>query len=327
MLELHQHQNALQRQQNKIVEMLANSSSSREETAHVSARPADSLPTNFSSRKETAHVRNGMINLGDSNIGMAVVPVKVWLIGTETQIITNAFLDSGSSSTFCTESLITKLGISGIKTKISLTTLEKKDSLVDSFVVKDLVISDLDENVFIELPALYTRPEIPVSKEDIPTQADVDKWPHLRGVHLPDVDANICLLIASDVPTVFDPLEVKHSQDGGPYASRTSIGWVVNGPLGRHHEGPRAVSFFVKGDLELHRMVKDFYDSGFSESTADDKPEMSQEELRFSRELESTVVLKDGHYEMAFFLNTLLNKGNTNLQYLSAFNTKLKIIY
>ena len=46
-------------------------------------------------------------------------------------------------------------------------------------------------------------------------------------------------------------------------------------------------------------MVKDFYDSGFSESSADDKPEMSQEELRFLRELERTVVLRDGHYEMA----------------------------
>ena len=42
------------------------SSSSREETAHVRARPADSLPTNSSSREETAHVRNGMINLGCS---------------------------------------------------------------------------------------------------------------------------------------------------------------------------------------------------------------------------------------------------------------------
>ena len=85
--------------------------------------------------------------------------------------------------------------------------------------------------------------DLPVSKEDIPTQADVDKWPYLRGVHLPDVDADIGLLIASDVPTVFDPLELKQRQDGGPYASRTSIGWVVNGPLGRHHEGPHAVSF------------------------------------------------------------------------------------
>lgn len=47
-------------------------------------------------------------------------------------------------------------------------------------------------------------------------------------------------------------------------------------------------------------MVKDFYDSRCIESSADDKSEMSQEELHFLRELESTVVLKDGHYEMAF---------------------------
>ena len=46
-------------------------------------------------------------------------------------------------------------------------------------------------------------------------------------------------------------------------------------------------------------MVKDFYDSSLNESSADDRPEMSQEELRFLRELESTVVLKDGHYEIA----------------------------
>ena len=92
---------------------------------------------------------------------------------------------------------------------------------------------------------------------------------------------------------------MKHSQSGGPYASRTSMGWVVNGPLGRYHRGPRVTSFFVKADPEFHQKVKDFYDSGFSESSADDKPEMSQEELRFLRELERTVVLRDGHYEMA----------------------------
>lgn len=35
-------------------------------------------------------------------------------------------------------------------------------------------------------------------------------------------------------------------------------------------------SFFVKADPELQRMVKDFYDSDFNESSADDRPEMSQ---------------------------------------------------
>ena len=156
-----------------------------------------------------------MVNLAHSKIGMAVVPVQVWLKSAGSPIITYAFLDNGSSSSFCRESLMRQLGVDGTPTRISLTTLEKKDSPVDSFVVKDLVISDLDENVFIELPALYTRPEIPVSKEDIPTQGDIDQWPHLRGVRLTEVDAEIGLLIACDVPTIFDPLEVKHSQSGG----------------------------------------------------------------------------------------------------------------
>ena len=113
------------------------------------------------------------------------------------------------------------------------------------------------------------------------------------GVSLTEVDAEIGLLIVCDVPTIFDPLEVKHSQSGGPYASRTSMGWVVNGPLGRYHKGPRATGFFIKADPEFHQMVKDFYDSGFSESSADEKPEMSQEELRFLRQLEHTVVLRE----------------------------------
>ena len=125
-----------------------------------------------------------------------------------------AFLDNGSSSTFCTESLMKQLGIEGLKTRISLTTLEKKGSLVDSFLVQDLVISHLDENNFISLPVLYTRTEILVTKDDIPTQEDADLWPHLNGVYLPNVSAEIGLLIASDVPEALDPLEVKKSEHG-----------------------------------------------------------------------------------------------------------------
>ena len=154
-------------------------------------RASDISSASTSPQEASTRVRNGMVNLDRSRIGMAVVPVKVWLKATGPPVITYAFLDSGSSSTFCTESLMRQLGVNGTRTQISLTTLEKKDSLIDSFLVNDLVISDLDENVFIELPALYTRPEIPVSKEEIPTQGDIDQWPHLCGICLPEVDAEI----------------------------------------------------------------------------------------------------------------------------------------
>ena len=165
------------------------------------------------SHKGVTCVQNAMVNpdekietandAGLSKTGMAVVPVKVWIKGSKTPTVTYVFLDSGSSSTFCTETLMRQLGVSGPKTTISLTTLEKRDSLVGSFVVTDLTISDLDQNIFIKRPTLSTTPSIPVSREDITTQDDVDKWPHLSGVNFLEV---------------LDPLEVKHSQDGGPYA-------------------------------------------------------------------------------------------------------------
>ena len=60
-----------------------------------------------------------------------------------------------------------------------------------------------------------------MSSSDIATQEDVDQWPHLQGVFLPCLDAEVSLLIASDIPKALNPLDVKHSRDGGPCASRT----------------------------------------------------------------------------------------------------------
>ena len=253
-------------------------------------------------------VRNAIFSTNDTSssvtgdgrprTGMAIVPVKVKRKGSDTAIITYVFLDSGSSSTFCTESVMKQLGIDGLKKRISLTTLEKIDSLVESFLVRDLVISDLDENNFIALPVLYTRTEMPVTKDDIPTQEDVDLWPHLGGVYLPNVRAEISPLIASDVPEALDSLEVKHSERGGPYASRTRIYWVVNGPLGRYHQGPHSTSFFVKADTELQQMVENYYNLDFNESTADSRTELSQDKRRFMASMEVSTLLKDGHYEI-----------------------------
>ena len=78
-----------------------------------------------------------------------------------------------------------KLDERGPKVKISLSTLEKKNSLVDSYLLREITVSDLDENDFINLSTLYTRPKIPVNGEDIPTQEDVDRWPHLNGIFIP----------------------------------------------------------------------------------------------------------------------------------------------
>ena len=184
------------------------------------------------------------LDLGEARprTAMAVTPLKIRSKSSNQTIITYAFLDNARSATFCTESLIRKLGVDGTKVKISLSILEKKNG----YLIMDLVVSDLDENHFVHLPTLYTRPKIPVNKNDIPTQEDVDQWPHLDGELIPQVDVEIRLLIVSDVPKALDPVEVKRSQDGGPYTTRTRMSWAVNGPLGRFLVDHTRQASFVK---------------------------------------------------------------------------------
>lgn len=107
-----------------------------------------------------ASIKNASCSLagaGFSRTAIAILPVKVRRRGSEKAITTYAFLDKKSTSTFCREALMRNLDINGPKTKIPLTTLEKKDSLIDSFLAQDLKVTDLDENYLIELPTSYTR--------------------------------------------------------------------------------------------------------------------------------------------------------------------------
>ena len=184
-----------------------------------------------------------------------------------------------------------KLVVDSTNVKISLSTLEKKNSAVDSYLIWDLLESDLDENHFVHLPKLYTRPEIPGSKNDIPTQEDVDQWPHLDGVFIPQVDAEVRLLIAGDVLKALDPIEVKQRQNGGPFATRTCMGWGVFRV--RSHTS----SFFLKADFQLQQMVENFYNRDFVDLFADDTKEMSQDEQRFMQNAEK-IQFKKGHYEI-----------------------------
>ena len=107
--------------------------------------------------------------------------------------------------------------------------------------------------------------------------------PRLDGVFIPQIIAEIGLLIASDVPKALDPLEVKHSQNSGPYATRTHMGWHVSGPLGCFPGRSHKSNFFFKVEPQLQQMVERFYNRDFVDLFADDTEELSQDEHRFIR--------------------------------------------
>ena len=108
-------------------------------------------------------------------------------------------LDGGSNSTFCTNSLSQRLGCIGKERKVKLTIIGTTE-YVTTVILDDLEVSDLDENVVIALPHVLCRPNIPVSKDEITIQDDVDRWPYLQGhVFLPNLDSNVEVLIGANV--------------------------------------------------------------------------------------------------------------------------------
>ena len=188
-------------------------------------------PTDGGDRSATGN-SNGYVNgdsqcaltgAGVSAISLPVVPVKVRARSTDPPVLTYAFLDSGSNTTFCSHQLMESLAVDGELTCLSLTTLGKQNSPTECTIFK-LEVFDLEEQNFVELPTVFSTPQLPVSTDSIPQQEDVSRYPYLQGIKLPKIDASVGLLIGNDVPKAFEPKEVIECKDQGPYAVKTILG-------------------------------------------------------------------------------------------------------
>ena len=170
-----------------------------------------------------------------------------------------------------------ELGLKGEETSFSLSTIEEQNSKVKCSVVS-LVVHNLQEDEFNDLPSVFSTPALPITCDDIPKQEDVKRWPHLDGIYIPKVEALVGLLIVSDNPKALEPREIKQSRRKGPFAVRTVFGWTLNGPLGRESTGGSHTVNLVKEDIELEELFKSFCNQEFSDSNADTAMQMSRDD-------------------------------------------------
>jgi hypothetical protein len=73
-----------------------------------------------------------------------------------------------------------------------------------------------------------------VPLETLATRENVSNWSHLKDLNLPSIDCSprVMLLIGQDVLEALLPIQVRKGQAGEPYATKTLLGWTLNGPLG-----------------------------------------------------------------------------------------------
>lgn len=239
------------------------------------------------------------IGAGDEDHSvLSIVAVKVKSQKCNIPVQTYAFLVPGSTGTFCTESLSRKLNVKGKKASILLRTMGNKN-IVNTNLISGLQVAALDDNDYIELPDVMTQKTMPVSKCNVPRQNDIEKWPYLQDVKLHDIDADVELLIGTDAAKVMEPWELINSQDEGPYAVRTRVGWVINGPLRGESKSKIGCSVVTANRISvenLENMLIQQYNHDFNEKVSYEQVEMSREDIKFMNIMNNTAELIDGHY-------------------------------
>ena len=233
---------------------------------------------------------------------MPIVPVKVKLASGDLEVLTHAFLDSGSSETFITERLMKQFSASGKKIHINFTTLNNDDILTPCYKVSGMEVCGLNEDCYISLPAVFTQDSLPVSREQVPSQEDIERWPHLSPAVVSSLQAGVDLLIGNNVPMATEPWEVINSVNDGPYAVHTVLGWSINGHL-RSPTGSddwnQAVSCRVQVTSRLEDQLQKFLSLDFSEQFVfSGEKALSVEDKKFMEMVNHETILRDGHYQV-----------------------------
>ncbi|KAK0137844.1 hypothetical protein N1851_025926 [Merluccius polli] len=186
------------------------------------------------------------------------------------------------------------------KFKIHIRTLGHNNA-VESSVVDSLEISGFKGECFYPLPKVCTQKEMPVSTANIISEKELRKWPYLEDVKIPHINADVDLLIGTNASKLMEPWEVINSREGeeGPYAIRTLLGWVINGPLqGSSNCGIDHPSIYANRIAidRIEELLTSQYNYDFNERASAEQEEMSREENKFMEIMESSAKLQNGHY-------------------------------
>lgn len=66
---------------------------------------------------------------------------------------------------------------------------------------------------------------------------DTKRMSYLNHIDLPEIDADVKLLIGTNTSKLHEPWDIVNGQGDGPFAIKTLLGWVVNGSRENSNDG------------------------------------------------------------------------------------------
>ena len=143
-------------------------------------------------------------------------------------------LDCCSQGTLINTDLARKLKTEAVQTTIKIKTLNGEESQEAEAVSGLKVSKSSGERMWIDLPVTYTKEDLPAGDEDVATPEKIKRWKHLERI-AGEITQGQCisigLLIGGNCPKALKPLDFIPSEQGGPYAIKTLLGWCMVGTI------------------------------------------------------------------------------------------------
>ena len=238
-------------------------------------------------------------------------------------------LDTCSQANFMKEELAKQLVVTGRETSVTIKTINVSIT-TKSTVVEGLKVSAAgDKRILIDLPNIYTREDLPVEADEVATPNKLRKWKYLQRI-APNIcqedNVNVALLIGANCQKALEPIEVVPSENGGPCAYKTLLGWCIVGPIHAEiqqtklsksnriavqnvSENKVAVHHFAVRNQAKENVIKQLMENIYkSEFTEPDLPsenkigfkseEISGEDKKFLQLMDSKVNKIGNHYQL-----------------------------
>ena len=258
----------------------------KQETSQKEDKSASERSQQGQSQKDKSQVKQhtcGLTGAGVTEAYPTIIPVIVHCKDSGASVETYAYLDDGSDAVFCTETLYKQLNAKGRETTLQINTINEERA-VKSREMDDLEVSDMERRNIIGLGKVYTSKSIPANMENIVTQDDIKSWPYLKKLKLNRVphgdNVHIGILIGNNVPRAYEPLDVINSQDDGPFACRSLLGWTVHGVPKATPSCTTGISAY-RTQVNIEDQLVKLYNHDFQESLHDETPERSLNDKRF----------------------------------------------
>ena len=230
--------------------------------------------------------------------------------------MTYAFLDQGSTHTFCDENLVKTLNLSGPETSIQIKTINGSSKVYKS-ILCDLEVSALNTDNSFALTNVHSIESISFQPNSIPPKRELSQFQRLREIKFDTIPgASIQMLIGADVSEMFCVGSIRKGPKGTPYAIKTPLGWSLLGPLMTlSSQANFHVNFLSFKDDELLQATECFRKSDFEKGTSILNVPNSKEDKGAYDVMESRLCLDGEHYQLPLLWKKNV-KGSFQIIYL-----------